>query len=76
MCILYGQGLSAIFREIGVAHIAGFVESIVESEGCVEAVGCLAAFSHLEVVVEQRTIDGVSAVVDDFVSALHGVLTA
>lgn len=76
MCILYRQGLSAIFREIGVAHIAGFVESIVECEGCVEAVGSLTAFSHLEVVVEEGTIAGVSAVVDDFVSALHGVLTA
>lgn len=65
---------SAVFREVGVLHAAGFVESAVEFEGCLQGDGSLAAFAHLKIVEEQRAIDRVSAVVDDLVGAFDRIL--
>lgn len=69
-------GLSAVFCEVGVAHVACFVEGVVKFEGCGECVGCLAALAELEVVEEQALVIGVGTVLDDAVGALHGVETA
>ena len=70
---VYIGKLSAILAEVGVAHVAGFVECVVEGKRCGERMGCLTALAHLEVVEQQRTIVGVSAVVDDLVGALYGI---
>ena len=59
-----------------VAHVAGFVEGVVECEGAFEHVRCLAAASDFEIVVEQFAVHGVSAVVDNLVGALNGVFSA
>lgn len=72
-CGFYLVKLSAILAEVGVAHVAGFVECVVEGKRCGERMRCLTPLAHLEVVEQQRTIVGVSAVVDDLVGALYGI---
>ena len=57
-------------------HVAGFVESVVKCESALEVYRSLSGYTALEVFEQQRTVVGVSAVVDDFVSTLHWVFHA
>lgn len=62
--------------EFGVAHIAGFVEGVVEREGGGKGVGGLSSLAEFEVFAQERTIVRVRAVVDDAFGALNGVKSA
>lgn len=57
-------------------HVAGGLEGCVECERRLEGVGCLTAFAELEVIAKQLFVGGVCAIVDNAVSALHGVESA
>lgn len=64
-----------VFCEVGVTHVSGSGEFGVERKGSCERVGSLAAFTQLQIVEQQRTVERVSAIVDDSLSALNGVFT-
>ena len=61
---------------VDIGHRAGLEKCGVESESCGEIVGCLASLAELEIVAQERAVDGVGAIVDDAVGALHRVEAA
>ena len=48
----------------------------MEREGDVRVHHHMSALGQLEVLTQQGAVNGMSGVLDDFVSALHGILTA
>lgn len=61
---------------VGVAHVAGAGEGVVEGEGGTQTVGRVAFLGDLEVVPEKFAVVGVRAVLDDAFGALHRILAA
>ena len=65
-----------ILGEVGEVHIALAGQRVVHSESCRQVVVRMTAHGNLQVVVEQRTVVGMCAVVDDQTGALHRALAA
>ena len=67
-----------ILAKVGLQHVSLVLESLVQSEGCGEVVGSMAAVfaSELEIVVQELLIHRMSAVFDDNFSSLEGIETA
>lgn len=53
-----------------------FVECAVEFERSLKGDRCLTAFAEFQIVEQQRTIDRMSAVVDDLVGAFNRIFAA
>ena len=66
---------SAVFCEVGFAHVALFLECGVERECGLERHRGLSG-SELEVIPEKLLIHGVGAVLDDCFGTLHGIFVA
>lgn len=70
MLVLFGLAV------VGIAHIAGLIEGVMESESGIESVGGLAGCAEFEIIKQQLAIHGMRAVVDDFVGSFHRVFVA
>lgn len=66
----------AVFGEVGVVHVAGFVECAVEFECCLKSSGGLSAFAEVEIIEEQTSVERVCAVVDNLVSSFDRIFVA
>ena len=69
---------SAVFAEVGLKHVAGLHECLVEGERCAEVVVdvAFALRGELEVVPHQFLVHRVHAVLDDGLCALQRVFAA
>ncbi len=65
-----------ILGVVGVAHVAGVAEGVVECERGFERVGRLTRCAQFEIVAEEFAVHGVGAVVDNSVGALDGIFVA
>ena len=63
-----------IFSEIRQVHVALACQCVVHSECSGQAMACLSHLGEFEVFAQQRTVIGVSTVLDDEVRALDGAL--
>ena len=65
-----------VFCEIGEVHVAAFGKCFVECERRMERNRGLTLVAKVHVFAQQRTVFGICAILDDFVSALYGVVAA
>ena len=68
------NGLLHELGEVGLAHVAVVNQGAVHGEGDVGVHHHVALLGEAEVLAQQGTIDGMGGLLDDFVSALHGIL--
>ena len=72
--ILYGL---QIFAEISKSHVALLQEGVVESERGAHALGLVSHGRNvLQVIAQQRSVVGMGAMLDDFMSPAHGSFAA
>ena len=71
------EALAPAFRIVGVEHVAGLRECLVESEGCAECMRCVGALcGELEVIPHELLVHRMNAVLDDCLGALTRILAA